>query len=73
MDDIKVQVWFETESLLKRMEGISVGLNAYKIENTFSTKKELFDEWIKFVLKQMAGQIFNVLGQKIFGSSESSQ
>ncbi len=55
------------------MEGISVGLNSYKVEKTFSTKKELFDEWIKFVLKQMAGQIFNVLGQKIFGSSDASQ
>ena len=72
MDDVKVQVWYETESMLKRMEGITVGLNAYKMDKIFLTKKELFDEWIKFVLKQMAGQIFNVLGQKIFGSSENT-
>ncbi len=67
-----MQVWFETESLFKRMEGISLGLNAYKMENTFSTKKELFDDWIRFVLKQMAGQVFSVLGQKIFGKAESA-
>jgi hypothetical protein len=54
------------------MEGISLGLNAYKMENTFSTKKELFDDWIRFVLKQMAGQVFSVLGQKIFGKAESA-
>lgn len=53
------------------MEGISVGLSAYKMENSFSTKKELFDDWIKFLLKQMAGQVFSVLGQKIFGSADT--
>lgn len=36
------------------------------------TKKELFDDWIKFVLKQMTGQIFNVLGQKIFGTAQNN-
>ncbi len=54
------------------MDGISVGLVGYKMERTFMTKKELFDEWIKFVLKQMAGQIFNVIGQKFFGTSENA-
>jgi hypothetical protein len=69
MDEVKVQIWYDSESIFKRMEGISVGIGPFNLDRSFSTKKEYFDEWIKFLLKQTASQVFNVLGQKIFGSS----
>lgn len=33
-------------------------------------RKQIFDIWVRFVLKQLTRQIFSVLGQKLFGGED---
>lgn len=67
LDEINVQAWYRTDSRIKRLDGVSMGLERYEVSDEFLTKKKFFDKWIRFVLKQAASQFFNVLSQKLFG------
>ena len=67
IEEFKVQAWYKTPSILKRLEGVNVGLEKFELKEAFLHKKGVFDVWVKFVVKQLASQFFNVLGQKLFG------
>jgi hypothetical protein len=67
VDQFKVQAWYRTSSVLKRLEGVNVGLEKFEVRDLFVHKKGLFDVWVKFLIKQLASQLFNVIGQKLFG------
>lgn len=70
IEPIKVQLWYRSSNILKRMDGISVTLDQFNKGNKFALKKDIFDIWVRFILKQLSKQIFSVIGQKIFGGDE---
>lgn len=65
-----MQLWYRSSNLLKRMNGISVTLEQFSKGNRFAMRKQIFDIWVRFVLKQLTRQIFSVLGQKLFGGED---
>ena len=67
IEEIKAQAWYRTDSIIKRLEGVNVNLDNYESQNQFLNKKGMFDLWTRFLVKKMAGQFFNVIGQKLFG------
>ncbi|KAL4492567.1 hypothetical protein ABPG72_007680 [Tetrahymena utriculariae] len=67
--DLRISLHYKSASSLKRLNGVSAIIKPYTRENIFNTNKELFDDFVAFLKKQVYSQIFSLLGQKIFGYS----
>ena len=70
IEPITLQVWFRSDNIFKRLDGIKLTLSKYELKEKLYTKDEILRTFLFWLFKQVGSQIFSLIGQKMFGDND---